>query len=59
MHDLPSLSKWIVEQGLGEIIKKTKFIKCYKGLEFMASHDHQYPKKAILEKHQLHNFLSL
>lgn len=38
---LKRLCKWIVEQGMGGIVKETK---CYKGSEVMEIHDHPRPE---------------
>lgn len=41
---LARLSKWMEEQGLGEITKNTKFIKTYKEQEIVESHDRLCPE---------------
>lgn len=36
-----SLCRWLIEQGLREIEKKTNFGKSYNGWEILGSDDHQ------------------
>lgn len=35
-------SKWLTEQDFGEVAKRTKFTKSFKGPEIEENHDHQY-----------------